>query len=380
MVCWLEVALKPSFPDPAGNSVLNSIRSGLEIAGVKSVRVVEVYAIDAQLSEAELRKIGLELLADPITQQFSVNKPVADHFDWCIRVSFRPGVKDDVGEAARGAISEMLGKKLPGAVYSSKLYQIAGKISQQEAERVASDLLANALIQEYRVYQKAANEKIEPAIPKVRLSGTAKAGEVSLEDAEMLLEISKSRLLALSQKEMEAVRAHYLEQGVGAERKKLLMPKWPTDAELEAIAQTWSEHCKHKIFNARIKYSEGGRAETIDSLFKTYIVAATEKATRGKDWIVSVFSDNAGIIKFDENWNFAFKVETHNSPSALDPYGGALTGILGVNRDVLGAGLGAKPIFNTDVFCFAPPDYSGEIPPKLFQICIYSPVFLSSSL
>jgi phosphoribosylformylglycinamidine synthase len=367
MTCWLEVALKPSFADPAGNSLQNRIVSELGIVGVRSVRVVDIYAIDTSLGEAELRKIGLELLSDQITQNFSVNKPSSAKFDWCIRVSFRAGVKDDVGEAARGAIEEMLGKKLAGGVYSSKLYHISGAISQPDAERIACDLLANPLIQEFRVFSKISNSAIEPAIPRMRLAAGIRVGEVSLEEEGALLDISKQRLLALTQTEMEAVRAHFLKPEVASKRKKIGLPKWPTDAELEAIAQTWSEHCKHKIFNARIKYSEGGKAKVIDSLFKTYIVAATEKASKGKNWIVSVFSDNAGIVKFDSNWNFAFKVETHNSPSALDPYGGALTGILGVNRDVLGAGLGAKPIFNTDVFCFAPPDYPGEIPPKLFH-------------
>ena len=144
-----------------------------------------------------------------------------------------------------------------------------------------------------------------------------------------------------------------------------------TDAELECLAQTWSEHCKHKIFNARIAYDDGeGRISEIDSLFSTYIKRSTReiRARMGADdWCLSVFADNAGIIRFNEDWNLVFKVETHNSPSALDPYGGALTGIVGVNRDPFGCGKGAKLIFNTDVFCFAPPDYDKPLPKRILH-------------
>ena len=136
------------------------------------------------------------------------------------------------------------------------------------------------------------------------------------------------------------------------------------------LAQTWSEHCKHKIFNASIDYHEAGRTKQIDSLFRTFIQGATEKIRSelgDKDYCLSVFKDNAGVISFDDEWNLVFKVETHNSPSALDPYGGALTGIVGVNRDPFGTGMGSRLIFNTDVFCFAPPDFQGRIPPRLLH-------------
>ena len=173
---------------------------------------------------------------------------------------------------------------------------------------------------------------------------------------EKLLEISARRMLALNLNEMKTIQRHYTR-----------LDRNPTDVELECLAQTWSEHCKHKVFNGVIRYSESGRAETIDNLFKTTIVKATEtvRAKRGKrDWCVSVFKDNAGVIEFDKEHHLAFKVETHNHPSALDPYGGANTGIGGVIRDPLGTGLGARPIFNTDVFCFAPPDTPHDKLPK----------------
>ena len=171
-------------------------------------------------------------------------------------------------------------------------------------------------------------------------------------NAHELLRISQEGLLSLNLAEMQAIQAHFAKLG-----------RNPTDVELETIAQTWSEHCVHKTFKSMIEYEETGReTETIDGLFKTYIQRATEEI--GAEWCVSVFTDNAGIIEFDDSYNIVFKVETHNHPSAIEPYGGAGTGIGGVIRDSLGTGLGAKPILNTDVFCFGLPDLSYDELPK----------------
>ena len=171
-------------------------------------------------------------------------------------------------------------------------------------------------------------------------------------DADELSRISQEGLLSLNLAEMQAIQAHFAK-----------LERNPTDVELETIAQTWSEHCVHKTFKSMIEYAEKGReTEMIDGLFKTYIQRATEEI--GAEWCVSVFTDNAGIIEFDDNYNIVFKVETHNHPSAIEPYGGAGTGIGGVIRDSLGTGLGAKPILNTDVFCFGLPDLSYDELPK----------------
>lgn len=190
--------------------------------------------------------------------------------------------------------------------------------------------------------------------------GVVEIGIANLNDSELEM-LSKKMLLSLDLNEMKAIQAHFSS-----------LKREPTDIELETIAQTWSEHCKHKTFNARINYFdwETGKKEVIDSLFKTFIAGSTNRIAKKKKWLVSVFSDNAGIIKFNKTHDLAFKAETHNHPSALEPYGGANTGLGGVIRDVLGAGLGAKPIANTDVFCFASPDYpvadlpSGVLHPK----------------
>jgi phosphoribosylformylglycinamidine synthase len=159
-----------------------------------------------------------------------------------------------------------------------------------------------------------------------------------------LLEISKKFLLALNAVEMKKLQAYYQKLG-----------RDPSDIELETFAQTWSEHCVHKTFRGVVEY----KGERINNMLKSYIIKATKELAM--PWCVHVFEDNAGIVTFDDKYNIAAKVETHNHPSALDPYGGAGTGSGGVFRDVMG--VGAKPILSTDVLFFAPPDYpAGKLP------------------
>ena len=172
---------------------------------------------------------------------------------------------------------------------------------------------------------------------------------------EELIKISEKGLLALNLEEMKTIQENYRDPNVRAARKTLGLPEnAPTDAELECLAQTWSEHCCHKIFAAKIHHvdHETGEDTYIDSLFKTHIMKPTLDIQSKVDWLLSIFHDNSGVIAWNDSWSLCIKAETHNSPSALDPYGGAMTGIVGVNRDILGTGLGAKPIANTDVFCF----------------------------
>src|SRR3989344_6943930 len=164
-------------------------------------------------------------------------------------------------------------------------------------------------------------------------------------DDSKLLDISRKGLLSLNLQEMKTIQTYFKKRG-----------RNPTDVELETLAQTWSEHCKHKTFSGVIDYQESGRgSRTYDNLLKTTIMRVTEELDR--PWCWSTFEDNAGVIALDEEWGLAFKVETHNHPSALEPYGGAGTGVGGVIRDILGVGLGAKPVLNTDVFCVGLPDY-----------------------
>jgi phosphoribosylformylglycinamidine synthase len=181
--------------------------------------------------------------------------------------------------------------------------------------------------------------------------------EINIKDADdqELQRISKDGMLSLNLAEMHAIKDYFVKIG-----------RNPTDVELETLAQTWSEHCVHKTFRGLVEYREydgdNEKVEIIDNMLKSYLIKATRELD--KDWCLSVFSDNAGIIAFDDDYGVAFKVETHNHPSAIEPYGGAETGIGGVIRDILGVGLGAKPVLNTDVFCFGPHDRPYEKLPK----------------
>jgi phosphoribosylformylglycinamidine synthase len=210
--------------------------------------------------------------------------------------------------------------------------------------------------------------------PKVKEQSLIEVKDIDLFGLadEDLIAISKDRVLALNLQEMKVIREYFQRPEIQKERAELGLAKQPTDLELEALAQTWSEHCKHKIFNSIINFkdNEKGEETIIKSLFDTYIQKGTNEIRRrlgADDWCLSVFKDNAGVIRFNDRYNIVFKVETHNSPSALDPYGGALTGIVGVNRDPFGTGMGAKLIFNTNVFCFAPPDYNKPLPKGLLH-------------
>ncbi|MHA1563110.1 MAG: phosphoribosylformylglycinamidine synthase subunit PurL, partial [Promethearchaeota archaeon] len=237
-------------------------------------------------------------------------------------------------------------------------------ISKKVAESITRDLIANELIERWQIVEGISHQGFEAYIPKVVINKVPSVDEFDLSGSdENLQEISKIHVLALNLEEMKTIRDYFRENK--DEREKLGLSINPTDVEIECLAQTWSEHCKHKIFNALIEYKEGNEIETIDSVFKTYIKGSTDEIN--SDYLVSVFKDNAGVIKFNDDYTIAMKVETHNSPTALDPYGGALTGIVGCNRDPAGTGRGFKLIFNTDVFCFASPFYDGEIPPRLFH-------------
>jgi len=369
----IEVAFKPDYRDPAGESVWRSIVEDLGLS-VERVRTVDVYTLDAELTAQEVERVRSELFTDPITQDSSASTRLARDFTWIIEVGFRPGVTDNVGKTAREGIEAVLGRRLAPeeAVYTSRQYLLTGRLSRDEVERIAGDLLANELIQRWdirRIEEWAEGYNTDLGVPKVAGAGRPHVETIPLDlsDAE-LLQLSDRRMLALSLEELHAIRRYYAVPARRAERRALGLPEWPTDVELEALAQTWSEHCKHKIFNAHITYrDEHGRVQAIDSLFKTFIVGATAEIGRRVDWLVSVFHDNAGVIRLNPDWNIAMKVETHNTPSALDPYGGALTGILGVNRDPFATGLGCRLLFNTDVLCFAPPDYAKPLPPRIMH-------------
>ena len=372
----IEIGVKTGIMDALGEKIRRRIIEHLHIP-VDVLQTIEVFTIEDGLTGDELSAAAHGPFSDPIIHDFAVNQPLARRFDWLIEVGFRPGVTDNVGKTAREALALLLGKE-PGAtppVYTSRQYALTGSLGKPEAMKIATSLLANELIEHYEIIDGRdwnREQGLTPYVPRVAGSNHPLTVTIDLDvDEETLLQISRTGVLALNLPEMLAIRNYFERDDIRQGRAKVGLAAKITDAELECLAQTWSEHCKHKIFSSLITYEDGaGKTLQIDSLFSTYIKGATREVRAGlgeQDWCLSVFTDNAGIIKFDAEHNLVFKVETHNSPSALDPYGGALTGIVGVNRDPFGTGRGARLIFNTDVFCFAPPDYDQPLPPRLLH-------------
>ncbi|MDD5723054.1 MAG: AIR synthase-related protein [Syntrophales bacterium] len=374
MVHRIEVGFRQGIRDVLGEKTGRKITEHLGI-DVTAVKTIEVYTIDGDIAEGELAAVASGPLSDPIIQEYAIDRGIATGFDWLIEVGFRPGVTDNVGKTAREAIELLLGTQGSVDVYTSRQYALKGDLGRSDAERIASGLLANELIQHYEIISKKewiSAQGVPPYIPRVIIKDDPTIEEIDLAVSnEELQKISNTRVLALAVDEMKIIRDHLLGETVLHGRRKAGLSEKVTDVEMECLAQTWSEHCKHKIFNSLITYEdENGALTTIDSLFSSCIKKATQKireALGEDDWCLSVFVDNAGIIRFNDEYNLVFKVETHNSPSALDPYGGALTGIVGVNRDPFGTGKGSKLIFNTDVFCFASPFHNKPLPPRVLH-------------
>ncbi|MCX5886136.1 MAG: phosphoribosylformylglycinamidine synthase subunit PurL [Proteobacteria bacterium] len=372
----IEVGFKPGVRDALGEKIKRRIHEDLHIAGVSEVRTIEVYTLDFSLSPEDLTAVAAGPFSDPIIQDYSIDRPLASGFDWLVEVGFRPGVTDNVGRTAREAVELRISRTLrpEEKVYTSRQYLMRGNLDERVIREIATGLLANELIQTYRIFSWTSWDKEKGAgisIPRVKEDQEIRVEKVDLNvPDDELMQISRDRVLVLSLDEMKTIQRYVRDEKVKGERTKKGLGSRLTDCEIEALAQTWSEHCKHKIFNAIIEYREDGKKKLIKSLFNTFIRRSTEKIRRSlgrKDFCLSVFKDNAGVIRFNGDYNLVMKVETHNTPSALDPYGGALTGIVGVNRDPFGTGKGAKLIFNTDVFCFASPFYSKPLPPRILH-------------
>ncbi len=375
MIWKIIVGLKAGITDARGNRVKKDIAEHLGIE-LDVVRTHDVYTVDASLSDADVERVAHGPFSDSVIQDVAINQPLTRDCDMLIEVGFRPGVTDNTGRTAKEAIQYLVDRPFAPeeGVYTSTQYLFKGLHDKVTAEKIAGDLLANGLIQRWTILAKGETEPPvdAAAIPRVVGQVSTEVRQIDLNVSnEQLVQISRDGMLALTLEEMHRIRDHFTDPQVISQRQQCGLGSQITDVELEALAQTWSEHCKHKIFAARVFYEdEQGRKEQIDSLFKTFIVGATREVRKNlgeKDFCLSVFKDNAGVITFNDDWSLVFKVETHNSPSALDPYGGALTGIVGVNRDGMGTGMGARLIFNTDVFCFASPFYDQPLPPRLLH-------------
>ena len=360
MIWEVEVSLEDAAADHAARDLVAAAAS-LGIDGCTRARSAAGWLVEGDLSRADVERLAAGVLADPVTESFVVTPvggtagPEADGLPLVVRVLPRPGVTDPAAESAAAAFA-MLGLR-PAAVRSVRTYRLP-PLSPADAERLAWKCLASEAIHDV-VIGPLALDTLAGGRPwhftreSVRLD--------DLDDA-ALERLSRTRCLALTVEELHAVRDHF--RGLGRD---------PFEIELETIAQTWSEHCCHKTLTSPVDHEGPDGSARYDNLLKETVFAATRtiRAALGPaDWCVSVFRDNSGVVRFDGDHDVCVKVETHNHPSAIEPYGGAATGLGGVIRDVLGTGHGAKPIANLDVFCVAPTDTPaaalppGVIPPR----------------
>ncbi len=359
---------------------------------VDKVNLVDIYTFDDAVENSELSNVAA-MLSNPITQEARINQQKApEKFDYAVEIGFLPGITDNVGTTAKDIVEDRFKKTFEGqTIYSSQVMFLSGNLTLDDVVKIG-DSFSNPVIQRASVksYDEFRRDNgMDAIVPRVRLHEEPVLGLVDIINAgeselqiigksgifDHLEELNEERYRILASPDLIKSGETFAKDGkfyMKVRRGPLSMDlqymksvqvyfsklgRNPTDVELESIAQTWSEHCKHTIFADSIDEFE-------DGLFKTFIKRATNEIRskkRNKDFCVSVFTDNAGGIVFDDEYLICDKVETHNSPSALDPFGGAITGIVGVNRDPMGFGMGAKPIINRYGFCFADPTDSRDL-------------------
>ncbi|MDP6988407.1 MAG: phosphoribosylformylglycinamidine synthase subunit PurL [Planctomycetota bacterium] len=351
---WRVECFRRSAADDPDGAGLPAAAAELGVEGLQAARLGRGVLLPASLERGAVERIVSELLADPILDEVRLTPPaVAPAVPDGVRrvlVARKPGVMDPVAQTIRETVARVgLARLADDACVSTfRAWELSGSLSDADTALLARRVLGNETIEDVLLDEEGLFYGPPETGP---LHGRV---EVPLRDADdaRLAAISSEGGLSLNLEEMEAIRDHFVAAG-----------REPTACELETLAQTWSEHCKHKTFAGTVVFSAPGEApRRFENLLAETIKRATDELDR--DWCVSVFHDNAGIIAFDGEWDVSFKVETHNHPSAIDPYGGAGTGIGGVIRDILGVGLGARPIANTDSFFVGPSDLPADELPK----------------
>ncbi len=341
--------------DPRGEVLARKLRDlGFP---VDRVFITDNYFVNADITREDANRAG-ELLSQPVIQDYTVNSPhIPGDFICAAEIGFLPGVTDNVSHTVRESIEDLLKTDLDRekSVFSSVTYFFQGSLAPEMADDLVMEL-HNPLIERCTLLAKEeylARGGMGYDLPVVHITDSSRADRVDLDlPDDQLMEIARHGIqdgdgsrrgpLALDLPSMHVIKDYFLER----EKRK------PTDIELESIAQTWSEHCKHTIFSASMD------SDIPEGIYRRYIKEATMRIRREKgenDFCLSVFKDNSGGIEFNENYIISDKVETHNSPSALDPFGGSVTGIVGVNRDAIGFGMAARPVANRYGFCFASP-------------------------
>lgn len=337
---------------------------------------IKGYHINGQFNESEKPAL-VKILSDPLSERSfdEVFNTTKNHFaeSFILRVSYLFGVTDNSARVAEEAIAVALKKEVKISSFREFLF-LGG--APDEIQNWSKKNLANPLVEKIEILRASESDKYvfkspNPSFAKESLALFKVYKILDMSDEE-LESLNKKNHWAFQLSEIKLIQSHYGSREHKALRLQKGLGENPTDIEIELLAQSWSEHCKHKIFAAHIDYTEGSvdlvpqiGSKKVPGVFKTYIKNLTEELLPQKPWLISVFHDNAGIVRFFDGVDLCIKVETHNSPSALDPYGGALTGVLGVQRDILGTGLGAEPLANMDVFCLSAPDSDFELPEAL---------------
>jgi phosphoribosylformylglycinamidine synthase len=346
MTIWrIEISRKKGIVDPHAQSILHDIHD-FGIDSVSGILHKRVFILTTNSDRSRIESVADELLADSVIEESDIfSDHPATSIDNLIEVHLHPGVMDPVALSAEEAIRKIGISDVQ--VRTARLYQLEGTFTSADKRLIASRILANECIESI-VFGNSGCAEAPKTHDYVFQLRTVPIRELTDQE---LVDLSKRADLFLNLREMQTIQNYFRTRGSD-----------PTDIELETIAQTWSEHCVHKTLKSDIDYRGPDGRKKFNNLLKSTIVRATHELN--KKWCISVFVDNAGIIDFTDDYAVCFKVETHNHPSAIEPYGGASTGIGGVIRDPMGTGLGAKPIANTDVFCFASPDFKLENLPK----------------
>ena len=348
----VELELLEHRKDPLGHKALVALQArGLNLK--KDLRVGRGYLLPSNLKKEQVELICKKLLADPVNEEVRIIAPNEKGTPNTLLVRRMSGVTDPEADSAMRALT-LLNIDLGGShIESYRSYRCIEKVDNNIFLTSGGPELANLTIEEAYLGQDTIQLHSTPSQKKSHRREVA----TSTLNSKELLSLSKKMSLALTEEEMIAIQEFFLSEN-----------REPTDAELETLAQTWSEHCKHKTLTGPVSFNLIDDSEKIiatkqyKNLLKETVFAATQELS--PEWCWSVFKDNAGVIAMTEDVGIAVKVETHNHPSALDPYGGAGTGIGGCIRDILGTGLGARPFASTDVFCVGPENLPSEdLPP-----------------
>lgn len=328
-----RIAIQSISADPRAEAVVASART-LHIAGVDSVLISDLVWFAPQLNQTQRATVEA-FLVDPLLQRASWNQnsSSAKH---TVEVAFLPGVTDSEAREVHRAAA-ILGVRTE-EVATGRRYEISGTVTRENVEILTRRLLANAVVERWAI-----DGEVDPPLGIV--TGAIPAVERFPATDESLAQLNKERAMALDPEELAAVRDHFA-----------MLRRDPTDVELEMIAQTWSEHCAHKTFRARLIDDSGVEVSSLLARIRS----ATDAINA--PFVLSAFVGNAGIVSYDGHTTLALKCETHNHPSAVEPFGGANTGVGGVIRDIMGAA--HDPIACTDILCFGPSELTIEEVPN----------------